>query len=165
MWGLIRSDMRANKGNRKGQFLLLLYRLAHAVTGAPAYARPFGMIYVAFYKLLTELVIGTEIHWRCEIGESACVYHGYGLVIHSDAKIGARVVLRHGITIGVKTTGGEVRAPVIGNDVDIGAGAIILGGITVGDGALIGAGSVVTRDVPPLAVVAGNPAKIIRIGE
>ena len=51
---------------------------------------------------------------------------------------------------------------VIGNDVWIGARVIILGGVHVGDGSVIGAGSVVTRDVEPYSIVAGNPAKLIR---
>lgn len=50
----------------------------------------------------------------------------------------------------------------IGNDVWIGRSAIVLSGVRVGDGAVVGAGSVVTKDVPPYAIVAGNPAKIIR---
>ncbi len=50
----------------------------------------------------------------------------------------------------------------IGNDVWIGARAIILSGVTVGDGAVIGAGAVVPRDVPPYAIVAGNPARLLR---
>ncbi len=53
-------------------------------------------------------------------------------------------------------------AVMIGNDVWIGARAIVLANITVGDGAVIGAGSVVTKDVPPYAIVAGNPARLIR---
>lgn len=52
--------------------------------------------------------------------------------------------------------------PVIGNDVWIGYNATILNGVTIGDGAIIGAGSVVTEDVPPYAIVGGNPAKLIR---
>jgi len=51
---------------------------------------------------------------------------------------------------------------IIGNDVLIGANAIILAGIKVGDGAVIGAGSIVTKDIPPYAIVAGNPAKVIK---
>lgn len=57
---------------------------------------------------------------------------------------------------------GVDRPTVIGNDVWIGHGAIIIGGVHVGDGAVIAAGSVVTKDVPPLTIVGGNPAKIIR---
>lgn len=57
----------------------------------------------------------------------------------------------------------EVFRPVtIGNHVWIGCNALILKGVTVGDGAVIAAGSVVTRDVPPRCLVAGNPAKVIR---
>ena len=57
-----------------------------------------------------------------------------------------------------------VRAPIrIGNDVYFGVNCIVLGGVTIGDGAVIGAGSVVTRDVPPFAVVAGAPARLIRM--
>lgn len=51
---------------------------------------------------------------------------------------------------------------IIGNDVWIGADATILGGVKIGNGAVIGAGAVVTKDVPPYAIVAGNPARIIR---
>jgi tetrahydrodipicolinate N-acetyltransferase len=51
---------------------------------------------------------------------------------------------------------------VIGNDVWIGTGAIILSGVTIGDGAVVAAGSVVTADVPGQAVVAGNPARVVK---
>ncbi|MBB4231773.1 CatB-related O-acetyltransferase [Rhizobium mongolense] len=51
---------------------------------------------------------------------------------------------------------------VIGNDAWFGAASLVLRGVTIGDGAVIGAGAVVTKDVPPYAIVAGNPAKIIR---
>lgn len=52
--------------------------------------------------------------------------------------------------------------PIIGNDVWIGANAIILQGVTIGDGAIIAAGAVVTKDVPPYAIVGGVPAKVIK---
>lgn len=52
--------------------------------------------------------------------------------------------------------------PVIGNDVWIGYGAVIMNGVTVGDGAIVAAGTVVTKDVPPYSIVGGNPAKVIR---
>jgi hypothetical protein len=51
---------------------------------------------------------------------------------------------------------------IIGNDVWVGAGAIILSGVKIGDGAIVAAGAVVTKDVPPYSIVGGNPAKLIR---
>ncbi len=161
-FALLRADFRANRSNWKGRLLLILYRMAHLFVDVPWYIKPVGYLYIAFYKILTELIIGTEIHWRCQIGPGARVFHGFGLVINSGTKIGANVVLRNGVTIGVKETEGQLAAPVIGNDVDIGAAAIILGRVDVGDNAIIGAGAIVTKDVPPRAVVVGNPAKVIR---
>lgn len=63
------------------------------------------------------------------------------------------------VTIGIKR--GDAGAPVIRGHVDIGAGAKIIGNIIIGEHALIGANAVVTKDVPPLAIVAGIPAKVI----
>lgn len=51
---------------------------------------------------------------------------------------------------------------IIGNDVVIGVNALVISGVKIGDGAVVGAGSVVTKDVPPYAIVAGNPARIIK---
>jgi serine acetyltransferase len=82
-------------------------------------------------------------------------------VINDRAVIGKNVILRHCTTIGVKKKDGG--CPVIGNDVNIGSNVVILGDILIGDGAVVGAGSVVIKDVPPFAVVAGNPARVIRI--
>ena len=57
---------------------------------------------------------------------------------------------------------GETAPTSIGNDVWIGNGACIMGGLKIGDGAIIGTNAVVTKDVPPYAIVGGVPAKIIR---
>lgn len=73
--------------------------------------------------------------------------------------LGDRWPLARGI-VGHPGTKGDI---VIGNDVWIAAEAIILSGVTVGDGAVIAARAVVTRDVPPYAVVAGNPAKVVKL--
>jgi serine O-acetyltransferase len=72
-------------------------------------------------------------------------------------------VLRQGVTLGLRRTN-ERGAPRIGNGVDIGAGAKILGPIRVGDGAVIGANAVVLDDVPPGALAVGIPARIVRTG-
>src|SRR5262249_16391729 len=69
----------------------------------------------------------------------------------------------HPLDPAVPTSGGEYALPIpIGNNAWLGGGAIVCPGVTIGDDAVVGAGSVVTRDVPPRAVVAGNPARVIR---
>ena len=68
-------------------------------------------------------------------------------------------MVHHNTTIGI-TFGSK--PPQIGNNVFIGANSVVIGEIIIGDGAIIGAGSVVTKDVPPNAIVIGNPAKVIK---
>ena len=107
--------------------------------------------------------MGLELRPRTQIGSGFRIDHGFGLVINENAKIGANVHVRHGVTIGCKMLAGGAQgeSPVIGDDVEIGAGAILLGGIKIGNGAKIGAGSIVVTDVPANATVVGPPAKCI----
>ena len=86
--------------------------------------------------------------------------HFGGVIVSGDTVIGDDVVIRNGVTIGLRRTG--VRgAPVIGNRVDIGTGAKILGTITIGDDVAIGANAVVLKDVPANSIAVGVPAKIL----
>lgn len=64
--------------------------------------------------------------------------------------------------VSAQTEHQELQTTRVGNDVWIGAGALVVGGVTIGDGAVVAAGAVVTRDVPPYAVVGGIPAKVLR---
>lgn len=87
-------------------------------------------------------------------------YGGIGVVIHARAVIGEKCILGQGITIGGKSK--HYAVPIIGNNVYISPGARILGPITIGDNVVIGANSVVIKDVPSNCVVAGIPARIIK---
>lgn len=101
-----------------------------------------------------------EIHPGAKIGKRFFIDHGAGVVIGETAEIGDNVLMYQGVVLGGTSLEKKKRHPTIGNDVVIGAGAILLGPITVGDGAKIGAGSVVIHDVPPEKTVVGIPARV-----
>jgi len=84
--------------------------------------------------------------------------HGWGAVLSPHAVLGRDVIVMHGATIGAMGR----QAPTIGDGVFIGAGAIILGGVHIGNGATISAGSVVTKDVEPHMMIAGNPQRVVK---
>jgi len=99
-------------------------------------------------------------------GPGLLLVHGWGVVVNRDAHIGSNVTLFNGVVIGrkdaISPTGRETEYPVIGDDVWIGPHAIIIGGVRIGDGAIVGAGSIVTKDVPAHCIVVGNPARVLR---
>ena len=103
---------------------------------------------------------GIDILPRADLGGGCIIAHGIGLVIGGRTVIGEDCTLLHGVTLG-EARFDELDCPRLGDRVTVGAGAIVLGGITIGDDALIGAGSVVISDVPPGAVVAGVPARVL----
>lgn len=103
-------------------------------------------------------VTGAEIPINTEIGGGLLIPHPNGIVIHAHAKIGVNCLIFQQVTIGIK---GDSTPPLIGDYVDIGAGAKLLGNITVGSHAKIGANSVVLIDVPEKKSAVGIPAKII----
>lgn len=117
-------------------------------------------------KLLTFLIFliyNSKVPYQASIGKGTTLgYGGIGVVIHSDSKIGSQCVIGQHVTVG----GGNSKypgVPTIGNNVHISHGAIVFGGITVGNNVVIGANAVVNKPVPDNAVVAGVPAKILRI--
>lgn len=105
------------------------------------------------------IVTGADIQLNSSIGGGLILPHPNGIVIHPSVVIGVNCLIHQQVTIGVKR--GASRAPVLGGHVDIGAGAKIIGPVVIGDDVLIGANSVVVKDVPDGATVAGIPAKII----
>jgi serine O-acetyltransferase len=140
----------------QGLWAILFHRWAHALykLRIPVLPRLISQI----SRFLTQI----EIHPGAKIGKRFFIDHGVGVVIGETAEIGDNVTLFQGVTLG--GTGKEKgrRHPTIGNNVVIGAGAIILGAIHIGDNARIGAGSVVTKSVPPDSTVVGNPSWIVR---
>ncbi|MFT4890481.1 MAG: serine O-acetyltransferase [Halobacteriales archaeon] len=115
-------------------------------------------------RLLSQFVrfmTGVEIHPGADVGRRVTIDHGMGVVIGETAEIGDDVHMYHGVTLGGNVPEPVKRHPTIGDDVVIGANATILGAIEIGDGANVGAGAVVTEEVPPGATAIGVPAEIV----
>lgn len=111
-------------------------------------------------KAIIFIIYNSSIPYECIIGKgSFFAYGGIGVVLHKRAKIGRNVVIGSNVTIGGKS--GKWDVPVIADNVYISTGAKILGNVYVGEFVVIGANAVVIKDIPPNAVVAGIPAKIL----
>ena len=109
---------------------------------------------------LGRFLTGIEIHPGARIGRRFFIDHGAGVVIGETTEIGDDVLLYQGVVLGGVSLKKEKRHPTIGNNVMIGAGTIVLGPISIGNGAKIGAASLVVRDVPSNSVAVGVPARI-----
>jgi putative colanic acid biosynthesis acetyltransferase WcaB len=139
----------------KSKLVLVLYRIGNKLYLNSRSLNMLFYIYLAFYKVITEWFFSMEIPLRCPIGKNFTLYHGYGTVINENSKLGDFVTLRHGTTIGNKGKGKENEVPKIGNHVDIGVNCVLLGNISIGNNVTIGAGSIITKDVPDNATVVG----------
>jgi serine O-acetyltransferase len=120
--------------------------------------KPFSLLYKLLFAFIT-IITGAELPCEAELGSRVRIDHPQGLVVSGDARLGDDVVLRNGVTIGLRRTGRR-GSPIIGNRVDIGAGAKILGEIQIGDECSIGANAVVLTDVPAHSIAVGIPARI-----
>jgi serine O-acetyltransferase len=109
-------------------------------------------------------VTGVEIHPGATIGRRFFIDHGMGVVIGETSEIGDDVLLYQGVVLGGTTHEKKKRHPTIGNNVVVGAGAILLGDIVIGDEARVGAGSVVVTSLEPRTTAVGVPARVVRRG-
>jgi len=109
-------------------------------------------------------VTGVEIHPGATIGRRFFIDHGMGVVIGETSEIGDDVLLYQGVVLGGTTHEKKKRHPTLGNNVVVGAGAILLGDIFIGDEARVGAGSVVVTSLEPRTTAVGVPARVVKKG-
>jgi serine O-acetyltransferase len=162
MFELIREDWRTYHGNvfHRGLWVMCVYRFGRWRYSIPW--RPVKLPFSFLYKLsflLCQIVTGVELPCEAAVGRRLRIEHTSDIVVSGDATLGDDVILRNGVTIGLRRTGYR-GSPTIGNRVDIGAGAKILGPIHVGDDAVVGANAVLLQDVPPNFLAIGVPARI-----
>src|SRR3979490_635718 len=162
MFENIRQDLRAHRGDwgAQGFWVLVVYRFGRWRYGIrPALLRKFfSLLYKIAFKWI-QIVTGVELPCEVEIGRNFVIEHFGGIVISGYARFGDNCRIRNGVVVGLRRVD-EPSAPVIGNNVDIGTGAKLLGRITIGDNSIIGANAVVLADVPANSLAVGVPAII-----
>lgn len=160
----IREDWRTydRQLSRQGLWAMAVYRFGRwRYTIHWRWLRlPFSFLYKAL-KVVSEVLTGIELPCEATLGRRCRIDHFGGIVISGDAVFGDDCVIRNGVTVGLKHEG-QRGAPILGNRVDIGAGAKLLGSIRIGDDVQIGANAVVLTDVPSNSIAVGVPARVLR---
>ncbi len=158
----IRADFEAHGRSigAQGFWALVVYRFGRWRYGIRwRWLRmPFSFLYHVLYKWI-QVVAGIELPCEVEIGPGIVIDHFGGIIVSGYAKLGRDCRLRNDVVIGLRNVENPV-APVLGDRVDIGAGAKILGAIRIGNDVLIGANAVVLCDVPDGCIAVGVPATV-----
>jgi len=166
MFDNIKEDLNTYNGNWtcQGFWVMLVYRFGRwrYTISIPAIRKFFSLTYKIMFRFI-QIITGVELPCEVEIGKNFRIDHFGDIIISGFASFGKNCVIRNGVTIGLRRSHEPV-APRIGNNVDIGAGAKLLGNITIGNNVIIGANAVVLSDVPDNSIAVGIPAKTISKG-
>lgn len=168
MFNNIKADLASHGGDwsAQGFWALLVYRFGRwRYTVRPVLLRKLlSLLYKILYKLV-QILTGIELPCEVPIGTNFRIDHFGGIVISGYAQFGNNCRIRNGVVVGLKNPENPC-APKVGNNVDIGAGAKLLGPIVIGNNVSIGANAVVTKSIPDNSIAVGVPAiiKSKRIG-
>lgn len=162
MFENIRQDLKAHQGDwgAQGFWALVVYRFGrwrYGVRPAPL-RKLLSLVYKILYKLV-QIVTGIELPCEVPIGRNFVIEHSGGIVVSGFARFGDNCRIRNGVVVGLSRVE-QPCAPSFGHNVDIGAGAKVLGNIRIGSNVLIGANAVVLTDVPDDSIAVGVPAVI-----
>lgn len=160
MFENIRSDLASHGGNwaAQGFWAMLVYRFGrwrYTIKNGLV-RKPFSVIYKILFKFI-QIITGIELPCEVNIGKGFVIDHFGGIVVSGYASFGTNCRIRNGVVVGLRHVE-NLCAPQIGNDVDIGAGAKVLGEIRIGNNVQIGANAVVLCDVPDDSIAVGIPA-------
>ncbi|WP_083507585.1 serine O-acetyltransferase [Aureimonas frigidaquae] len=162
---LVAEDFRTHGSDAfsQGFWVLFWHRFGNRIRDIRF--RPARMPLTLTYKIgnkLSEWMAGVMLPYTVRVGRRVRLEHFGGMILIAQS-IGNDVTIRQNTTFGIARTDRPFDRPVIADGVDIGTGAVIIGRVWVGEGAVIGANAVVTRHVPPHAVMAGVPARRIDV--
>lgn len=146
-----------------GLWALLEYRLEAALhrSRLPVIVRwPLRLLMIAWSRLI-QMATGISLPATASIGPGLHIPHAGTIVLHARTVIGADCCLTQGVTVGVSGTGSHRGVPEIGDRVYFGANAVVVGRIKVGNDVVIGANSLVNRDVPDHCTLLGVPAAVV----
>jgi serine O-acetyltransferase len=166
----LRADIRAAKENdpaARNKFeIFLTYSGVHALSAH----RVANFFYRIRWRLFARIIsqwakfrTGIEIHPAAKIEGGVFIDHGAGVVIGETAEVAAGCVLYQGVTLGGTGKQTGKRHPTLEKNCMVSAGAKVLGDIVLHEGAKVGAGAVVLKDVPANATVVGVPARVVRV--
>jgi serine O-acetyltransferase len=160
----IRKDLNTYNGDWacQGFWVMVVYRFGrwrYTIKNS-LIRKPFSLAYKILFKFI-QIITGIELPCEVTVGKKFRIDHFGDIIISGYATFGDNCVIRNGVTVGLRRVDKPV-APRIGNNVDIGAGAKILGDITVGDNVNIGANAVVLQNIPSGSIAIGVPARVIR---
>ncbi|MEL6480700.1 MAG: HAD-IIIC family phosphatase, partial [Pseudomonadota bacterium] len=161
-WSLVAEDFRTHERKlfEQGFWAVFTNRFGNWRMDQPKLIRaPATLLYLLMFKLV-EIFGGISLWYTVKLGRRVRIWHHGGIVLGCRA-IGSDVQIRQNTTIGVGQTGRNAALPIIGDRVDVGAGAVIAGAVLVEDDAKIGANALVITDIPEGATVMGNPAQIV----
>lgn len=161
MFDQVQRDYRRHGSSLLNPALWAICNYRYGVWALKLRFQPLRWFASKIYGLNLFLILitsGIRLHRETQIGKDFHIIHSGNIMIDPGAIIGDRCGIQQDVTIGTNMKPG---APIIGNDVYIGAGAKVLGKITIGDGVMIAANSLVTKSVPPGAVAIGVPARIM----
>lgn len=151
-WKIVAEDLRVHRREwtRAGFQALFVHRVGMYALGLPRIlSLPLDIFYILGHRFCRSFY-GIEIRRTAHLGRRLQIGHQHGIVLHDHLRMGDDCVIRQGVTFGISSaeawTPGE--GPVVGNNVSLGVGAVIVGNVTIGDNVSIGPNCVVTADVP-----------------
>ena len=121
---------------------------------------PLSILYRSLYRKIRN-TYGIDLPYTVKLGRRVVIEHQSAIIIHGNCTIGDDCIIRQGVTLGNRYLDKPLESPQLGDRVNVGAGAKILGKVNLGDDVNIGANAVVLSDIPAGQTAVGIPAKMI----